>query len=140
MVVALVLIGVFGLITYRSRANERLKHDGIPGTAQVLAAEQTGMYVNHQPQVKLRLRVEAHSGLDGLAMRDLSARTRVVGLRRAPGDVGDAGDASLEHPPRRDTRFAAGDEAFLVGPDEELLEVLARSRAEAPAVAGGRGE
>jgi hypothetical protein len=36
----------------------------------------------------------------------------------------------LEHPPRRDTRFAAGDEAFLVGPDEELLEVLARSRAE----------
>ena len=30
--------------------------------------------------------------------------------------------------------------AFLVGPDEELLEVLARSRAEAPAVAGRRGE
>ena len=81
-----------------------------------------------------RLRVAARSGLDGLAMRDLSARTRVVGLRRA------AGDSSLEHPPRRDTRFAAGDEAFLVGPDEELLEVLARSRAEAPAAAGRRGE
>lgn len=81
-----------------------------------------------------RLRVEAHSDLDGLAMRDLSARTRVVGLRRATDD------AVLEHPPRRDTRFAAGDEAFLVGPDEELLEVLARSRAEAPAAAGRGGE
>jgi Trk K+ transport system NAD-binding subunit len=73
-----------------------------------------------------RLRVGAGSGLDGLAMRDLSLRTRVVALRRA---VDLHGRAPLEHPPRRDTRFAAGDEAFLVGPDEELLEVLARSRA-----------
>jgi Trk K+ transport system NAD-binding subunit len=76
-----------------------------------------------------RLRVGAGSALDGLAMRDLSLRTRVVALRR----VSDGrGRTALEHPPRRDTRFAAGDEAFLVGPDDELLEVLARSRA-APA-------
>jgi hypothetical protein len=27
-------------------------------------------------------------------------------------------------PPRRDTRFAAGDQAYLVGPYEELLQVL----------------
>jgi Trk K+ transport system NAD-binding subunit len=77
-----------------------------------------------------RLRVEAGSALDGLAMRDLSLRTRVVALRRVTDD---RGRAPLEHPPRRDTRFAAGDEAFLVGPDEELLEVLARSRAAAAA-------
>ncbi len=78
-----------------------------------------------------RLRVDAGSALDGLAMRDLSLRTRVVALRRAAGDGDDGrGAGPLEHPPRRDTRFAAGDEAFLVGPDEELLEVLARSRAE----------
>ncbi|HEY2226104.1 NAD-binding protein [Actinomycetospora sp.] len=78
-----------------------------------------------------RLRVEAGSALDGLAMRDLSLRTRVVALRRSEVQYGGAGSdrAPLEHPPRRDTRFAAGDEAFLVGPDEELLEVLARSRA-----------
>jgi Trk K+ transport system NAD-binding subunit len=78
-----------------------------------------------------RLRVGAGSALDGLAMRDLSLRTRVVALRRAAGhDGARPEDVPLEHPPRRDTRFAAGDEAYLVGPDEELLEVLARSRAE----------
>ena len=48
---------------------------------------------------------------------DLSLRTRVVALRRAAGDGDDRrGAGPLEHPPRRDTRFAAGDEAFLVGP------------------------
>nr|WP_179797973.1 NAD-binding protein [Actinomycetospora corticicola] len=73
-----------------------------------------------------RLRVEAGSELDGLAMRDLSSRTRVIALRRATGP---AGRAPLQHPPRRDTRFRAGDEAFLVGPDSELLGVLGRSRA-----------
>jgi hypothetical protein len=76
-----------------------------------------------------RLRVEAGSALDGLAMRDLSLRTRVVALRRVTAA---RGRTTLEHPPRRDTRFAAGDEAFLVGPDDELLEVLARSRAAGP--------
>jgi len=43
----------------RSEANERLKREGIPGTAQILEAEQTSVYVNNQPQVRLRLRVEA---------------------------------------------------------------------------------
>ncbi|GLZ50691.1 NAD-binding protein [Actinomycetospora sp. NBRC 106378] len=76
-----------------------------------------------------RLRVERGSALDGLAMRDLSARTRVVALRRVTDP---RGRAPLEHPPRRDTRFTAGDEAFLVGPDSELLEVLGHSRASGP--------
>jgi hypothetical protein len=30
----------------------------------------------------------------------------------------------LEHPPRRETRFAAGDEAYVVGPYTELLALL----------------
>ena len=34
----------------------------------------------------------------------------------------------LEHPPRRGTRFAAGDEAYLLGPYEELLQVLRRDQ------------
>jgi Trk K+ transport system NAD-binding subunit len=70
-----------------------------------------------------RLTVAAGGGLDGLAMQELSARTRVIALLRA--DTGE-----LEHPPRSDTRFAAGDEAYLVGPYEELLAVLEHDAAE----------
>jgi hypothetical protein len=53
-------------------------------------------------------------------MQQLSARTRVIALDRAGG--------GLEHPPRRGTRFAAGDAAYLVGPYEELLDVLQRDQ------------
>jgi Trk K+ transport system NAD-binding subunit len=56
-------------------------------------------------------------------MVDLSARTRVVALSRPGGE--------LEYPPRRDTRFSAGDVAYLVGTYEELLLVL---RSNTPAV------
>jgi len=72
-----------------------------------------------------RLRVTPGGGLDGVAMADLSSRTRVVALRRAH-TAGGTGTGELEHPPRRDTRFGPGDEAYLVGPYEELLEVLGR--------------
>lgn len=77
-------------------------------------------YVGSQLMLVGRLTVAPGGGLDGLAMQDLSARTRVVAIRRA------VGDGVLEHPPRRDTRFAAGDQAFLIGPYEELLQVLRR--------------
>ena len=66
-----------------------------------------------------RLTVAAGGGLAGLAMQELSARTRVIAITRA--ETGE-----LEHPPRRGTRFAAGDEAYLVGRYEELLAVLER--------------
>jgi Trk K+ transport system NAD-binding subunit len=78
-------------------------------------------YVRNQPFLVARLTVSDDGGLVGLAMRELSARIRVVGI------VGGA-TARLEHPPRRDTRFAAGDTAYLVGPYEELLSVLRRER------------
>ena len=65
-----------------------------------------------------RLTVAPGRGLDGLAMVDLPAQTRVIALSRA------ADDGRLEHPPRRDTRFAPGDQAYLLGPYEELLRVL----------------
>ena len=61
-----------------------------------------------------RLRVD--DALAGREMRDLSARLRVVCLARADGGV-----VSL---PRRETAFAAGDVATLVGPYEELLRLL----------------
>jgi Trk K+ transport system NAD-binding subunit len=88
-------------------------------------------YVRNQPFLVARLTVRPDGGLVGLAMRELSARIRVVAIVRA-----DSGGA-LEHPPRRDTRFAAGDQAYLVGPYEELLRVLGREReTESPSASG----
>ncbi|MBU2668401.1 NAD-binding protein [Actinoplanes bogorensis] len=75
-------------------------------------------YVSSQLMLVGRLTVAPGGGLDGLAMQDLSARTRVVAISRAEGE--------LEHPPRRNTRFSAGDKAYLIGPYEELLQVLRR--------------
>jgi hypothetical protein len=74
-------------------------------------------YVGDQPMLVARLEVAAGGGLDGLAMGELSARIRVLSLARAGG-------GAAEHPPRRDTWFAAGDVAYLVGPYEELLQLL----------------
>jgi Trk K+ transport system NAD-binding subunit len=73
-------------------------------------------YVERQPFLLARLTVASDGGLDGTSMHELSAKTRVIALHRA--------DGGLEHPPRRDTIFAAGDAAYLVGPYEELLAVL----------------
>jgi Trk K+ transport system NAD-binding subunit len=75
-------------------------------------------YVDHTPFLVGKLSVAAGGGLDGLAMRELSERARVVALHRADGGV--------EHPPRRDTTFAAGDEAYLVGLPDEVVQVLRR--------------
>jgi len=86
-----------------------------------LGLEMLGSFtVGRQPFIVGRLSVAPGRGLDGLAMQDLSARTRVVAIERA------ATEGRLEHPPRRDTRFAPGDRAYLVGPYEELLRVLRR--------------
>jgi Trk K+ transport system NAD-binding subunit len=79
-------------------------------------------YVGSHPFLIARLRVSAGGGLEGLAMSDLSARIRVIAIGREGGAGG------LEHPPRRDTRLAAADDAYLAGPYEELLEVLKRER------------
>jgi Trk K+ transport system NAD-binding subunit len=79
-------------------------------------------YVDHEPFLLARLTVAQHGGLAGVAMQELSAEMRVVAIRRA-GDT-----SGLEHPPRRDTRFAPGDRAYLAGPSEELLKVLRREQ------------
>jgi Trk K+ transport system NAD-binding subunit len=79
-------------------------------------------FVDQQPFLVGRLTVAPDGGLQGLAMSDLSSATRVIALSRA-----DAGGA-LEHPPRRGTVFGGGDEAFLLGPYEELLRVLQRDQ------------
>ncbi len=84
-------------------------------------------YVGNHPFLLARLRVSAGGGLDGQAMRELPASVRVVAIRRA------ADSLRLEHPPRRDTRLAPDDDAYLVGPYAELLQVLRHDRESAPA-------
>jgi len=79
-------------------------------------------YVGDEPLLVARLKVTRGGGLDGLAMQDLGARTRILAISRT------FGQGYLEHPPRRGTRLRAGDEAYLIGPYEELLAVLRRDR------------
>ncbi len=80
----------------------------------------TTFYIDRQPMLIGRLTVAEAGGLRGKTMSELSARIRVIAIGR-PGP-----DQALEYPPRRDTRFAGGDQAYLVGPYEELLQVLRR--------------
>ncbi|HEY0716024.1 MAG TPA: NAD-binding protein, partial [Streptosporangiaceae bacterium] len=79
-------------------------------------------YADDKPLLVARLTVSPGGGLSGLAMSGLSARTRVLAIRRATDEQ------LLEHPPRRGTRFRAGDQAYLIGPYEELLAVLRQDR------------
>jgi len=86
-------------------------------------------YVGRQPFLVARLTVSRGGGLAGVQMRELAANVRVVALsRRSDG-------GRLEYPPRRDTRFAAGDDAYLVGPYEELMHVLRSDHTPAPGTA-----
>jgi Trk K+ transport system NAD-binding subunit len=79
-------------------------------------------YAGDEPLLVARLTVTPDGGLTGVAMRDLASRTRVLAISRA------SDDGHLEHPPRRGTRFRAGDRAYLIGPYGELLAVLRRDR------------
>jgi len=79
-------------------------------------------YAGEEPLLVARLTVTPGGGLEGLQMHELAARTRVLALRRA------ADPSVLEHPPRRATRFHQADEAYLIGPYDELLTVLRRDR------------
>jgi Trk K+ transport system NAD-binding subunit len=86
-----------------------------------------GFEVSDEVLLLGRLRVASGGGLDGVAMLELSERSRVIAIGRP--------DGSLEHPPRRGTRFGGGDEAYLIGPYDELLAVLRRDQG----VPGGAG-
>jgi Trk K+ transport system NAD-binding subunit len=82
-------------------------------------------YVEDQPFLVGMLTVTAGGGLAGAPMSDLNERIRVIAInRRTRADA----VGLLEHPPRRDTRFSAGDQAFLIGRYEELLQVLRREK------------
>jgi Trk K+ transport system NAD-binding subunit len=78
-------------------------------------------YVGNHPFLVARLPIAHGGGLDGLTMTELSAGVRIIAIARAE-------QGTLEHPPRRDARLAAGDHAYLAGPYEELLAILRRER------------
>jgi Trk K+ transport system NAD-binding subunit len=84
-------------------------------------------YVGRQPFLVARLTIREGGGLAGLEMMHLQANVRVLAISRGSGD-----DGVLEYPPRRDTRFAAGDRAYLAGPYEELMQVLRADQGSAP--------
>jgi len=73
-----------------------------------------------------RLSVTAGGGLDGLTLWELAGQVRVVALHRA--------DGHLEHRLRRDTALAAGDDAYLVGRPDEVMQVLRRDAPGQPVV------
>jgi Trk K+ transport system NAD-binding subunit len=75
--------------------------------------------VDQEPFIAGRLTVRADGGLAGVSMLDLPMRARVVALTRAGG---------IEHLPRSRTLLQAGDEAYVVGPPEDLLGLLMRNR------------
>ncbi|MGH8916750.1 MAG: potassium channel family protein, partial [Actinomycetes bacterium] len=102
----------FGFRSVRSTA--ALAAPWFVGAALGLDIQST-FYVEHQLFLVARLTVATSGGLAGLAMGELSARIRVIAISRSPAHE------QLEHPPRRNTRFAPGDRAYLVGPPEELL-------------------
>jgi Trk K+ transport system NAD-binding subunit len=103
------------------RSTSALAAPWFAGAALGLDVVET-FYVDRQPFLVGAVSVTRGGGLEGLAMQDLSARTRVIAISRA------ATGGQLEHPPRRGTRFAGGDRAYLLGPYEELLSVLRRDQ------------
>jgi Trk K+ transport system NAD-binding subunit len=77
-------------------------------------------YVKQELFLVANLTIGDEGGLVDLSMTQLGARIRVIAISRAPDH------AVLEHPVRRDARFAPGDRVYLIGPYEELLFVLRR--------------
>jgi len=103
-----------------TRSTAELAAPWFVGAALGLSIVST-FYVGGTALLAARITVRPGSGLDGLAMRDIDAKTRVIAIRRADST------GPLEHPPRRDTLLHAGDRAYLVGQYEELLDLLQRA-------------
>jgi uncharacterized protein with PhoU and TrkA domain len=66
------------------------------------------------------VQVEPGSELDGIRMEKISTHTRVIAIQHG---------SDLQLHPRRDSRLAAGDIAYLVGPHRELLDTLHNGQA-----------
>ncbi|MDQ5808123.1 MAG: SHOCT domain-containing protein [Actinomycetota bacterium] len=59
VIVALGLLVLYLVIGRAARRKQELLEQGVRGIATILSAEQTGVYINEQPQVRLHLRIDA---------------------------------------------------------------------------------
>jgi Trk K+ transport system NAD-binding subunit len=75
--------------------------------------------VDQEAFIAGRLTVRAEGGLAGMSMLDLPVRARVMALTREGG---------LEHLPWGKTTLEAGDDAYVVGPPEDVLQLLIHNR------------
>ena len=57
--VAIAMAAYYLLMNRRADRADRLKREGIPGRARIVEMTQTGMYVNSQPRVRLKLLIQA---------------------------------------------------------------------------------
>lgn len=57
---------IFPLIK-KSFLNRRLRTEGVEGQAIILSMQQTGLYVNNLPQVKMQMKVEQPAGRNFIA-------------------------------------------------------------------------
>jgi hypothetical protein len=73
IVVALFLAFVYRAMSRRADRMEGLRQTGLPGTARVLEMTQTGVYINENPQVKMKLHIEA----TGIAPYDIEKKATV---------------------------------------------------------------
>ncbi|HVF81040.1 MAG TPA: hypothetical protein VM884_03865 [Flavisolibacter sp.] len=75
-IVILVLYFVFSLtifpLLHIARTNRKLLREGLEANAVLLNMEQTGVYVNNQPQIKLQVQVHPLTG------RNFVSETRAV--------------------------------------------------------------
>jgi Trk K+ transport system NAD-binding subunit len=74
-------------------------------------------YVGSTPFMAARITVGVGDVLDGVAIQAVGAPTRVVAIKRESGE--------FEHPVSREALFHAGDEAFIIGQYEDLVDLLA---------------
>jgi hypothetical protein len=102
VLVSLAVPGVFlyGMFKNRQMTQELLR-TGAPGSAQVLAVQQTGVYVNHNPQCRMTLEVQpADAGPSFVS--SVTAVVPMVALSRVqPGAVLD-----VRYDPKDTSRLA----------------------------------
>lgn len=116
----------FGLTDVRS--TDELAAPWFVGAALGLDVLGT-FYAGDVPLLYARVQVTPGGGLDGARVDAVTGRSRVLAVR-SPGE------ATTHRVVRRWHTLHAGDEAFVVGPHEELLGLLAR---DALPTGGGQG-
>lgn len=80
--VSLLLLLLFGLLRFGAAKRAQIAATGFPGTATVTAVEQTGVYINHNPQFRLALDLSTGRRVDRRAVVPLTALGRFgIGTR-----------------------------------------------------------